>query len=153
MRTWAILLTFVLALVTLFPACQGPAENLAEVTPVSVRDGVFVHISSGTAEPHRVLMGLRMARVMSSDKDVLVYFDIKGVEVVLKDSEGIAFGGFDSSKTQLQDLIDKGVTIYVCPTCLAAAGKTAEDLLEGVQIAEKDMFFSFTSGRILTLDY
>jgi hypothetical protein len=37
--------------------------------------------------------------------------------------------------------------------CLKAAGKTADDLAPGVQIADKDKFFSFTRGRILTLDY
>ncbi|TVS10562.1 MAG: hypothetical protein EA424_25190 [Planctomycetaceae bacterium] len=40
-----------------------------------------------------------------------------------------------------------------CPGCLKAAGKTAADLAPGVEIADKDRFFSFTKGRILTLDY
>jgi hypothetical protein len=40
-----------------------------------------------------------------------------------------------------------------CPGCLKAAGKTEEDLADGVQIADKAKFFSFTKGRILTLDY
>ena len=43
--------------------------------------------------------------------------------------------------------------LYACPGCLAAAGKTAEDLRKGVQLATKKVFFGFTSGRVLTLDY
>ncbi len=34
-----------------------------------------------------------------------------------------------------------------------AAEKTKEDLAQGIQLADKKKFFSFTKGRILTLDY
>jgi hypothetical protein len=40
-----------------------------------------------------------------------------------------------------------------CPGCLKAAGKTPADLAAGVRVADKAEFLSFTSGRILTLDY
>jgi hypothetical protein len=40
-----------------------------------------------------------------------------------------------------------------CPTCLKAAGKTPEDLAEGISVADKDKFFNFTKGRILSIDY
>jgi predicted peroxiredoxin len=116
-------------------------------------DGIFIHISNGTNDPHRVLMALKMAEIMSEDKDVLVYFDIKAVEVVLKDAIDLQFSHFPTSKTQLSMLLEKGVTLQVCPGCLKAAGKTAEDVMEGIEIADKEKFFNFTQGRILTLDY
>jgi predicted peroxiredoxin len=117
------------------------------------RDGVFIHITHGKDDPHRVLMALNMARIMSEDRDVLVYFDIKGVEVVLKDSKDITYAHFPSSKQQLSALSKKGVVLMVCPGCLKAAGKTSNDLATGIEIADKDRFFSFTKGRILPLDY
>jgi hypothetical protein len=46
----------------------GSAEN---------RDGVFIHITHGTDDPHRVLMALNMARMMSPNHPVLVYFYIR----------------------------------------------------------------------------
>ena len=98
-------------------------------------------------------MGLRMANVMSADKDVLVYFDIKGVEVVLKGASEINLESFDSAATQLKALLEKGVDVYVCPSCLAASGKSRDDVVPGVKIADKEAFFDFTKGRILTLDY
>jgi predicted peroxiredoxin len=94
-----------------------------------------------------------MAAIMSEDHDVLVYFDIKGIEVVLKDAPDISFAQFPSSKTQLATLAAKGVTLAACPGCLQAAGKTEADLGDGVTVAEKTTFFSFTKGRILALDY
>ncbi len=117
------------------------------------RDGVFIHVSHGSNDPHRVLMALNMAAIMSEDRDVLVYFDIQGIEVVLKDSEDLTYSHFPSSKTQLAALPKRGVILMACPGCLKAAEKTAADLAPGVEIADKDRFFSFTKGRILTLDY
>jgi predicted peroxiredoxin len=119
----------------------------------TVRDGVFIHISHGTDDPHRVAMALNMAVIMSEDRDVMVYFDIKGVEVVLKNAPDISFAQFPGSKAQLAALSGKGVTLAACPGCLEAAGFTPDDLESGITVAEKDRFFNFTKGRILTLDY
>jgi predicted peroxiredoxin len=115
------------------------------------KDGVLVHISHGQDDPHRVLMALNMAAMMSVDHDVLVYFDIRGV--VLADAEEISFSHFPPSKQQLGTLAGNGVTLMACPGCLKAAGKTADDLAPGVDVATKERFFSFSKGRIVTLDY
>jgi predicted peroxiredoxin len=123
-------------------------------TPVAQhRDGIFIHISHGTDDPHRALMALKMAEIMQDTRDVLVYFDIKGVEVCLKGAQDIQYSYFEASKAQMQKLLDKKVTVMVCPTCLKAAGRVPDDLASGIQIADKDKFFTFTKGRILTMDY
>ncbi|MTJ32764.1 MULTISPECIES: DsrE family protein [Aphanizomenonaceae] len=119
----------------------------------TVKDGVFIHISRGTEDPHRVLMALTLAEKMSEDKDVLVFFDIQGVEVALKDEKVIEFREFESAQTLLNKLIKKGILIYVCPMCLKAANHQLEDLMEGVKLAQKEAFFNFTQGRILSLNY
>jgi len=128
----------------------GMTGNLAADT---VRNGVFLHISHGKDDPHRLLMALNMATIMADDHDVLVYFDIKAVNAVLKDSEDIVFAHFPSSRTSLAALKEKNVILMACPGCLKVAGKTGKDLAEGVQVADKNVFFSFTKGRILSLDY
>jgi predicted peroxiredoxin len=117
------------------------------------RDGVVVHVSHGKDDAHRLLMALSMASMMSEKHDVLVYFDIKGVEAVLKDAPDVSYAQFTPLKAQLAELQRKGVALMACPGCLKAAGKTRQDLAPGVQVAEKSRFFSFTKGRILTLDY
>jgi predicted peroxiredoxin len=122
--------------------------------PVSQpRDGVFIHISHGADDAHRLAMALQMAQIMQEQRDVLVYFDIKGVDACLKNASDVQYSQFPGSKTQIQQLLDKKVTIMACPGCLKAAGKTAADLAPGIQVADKDKFFTFTKGRILTLDY
>lgn len=128
--------------------CCGPLGG--EDTP----EGLFVHISQGPDDPHRVLMALAMASIMQeAGRDVLVYFDIRGIEVVLEDSEDLTYKHFGSSRTRIAQLIEGGATVCACPGCLKAADKTADDLLPGVEVADKDRFYSFTKGRILTIDY
>jgi len=119
----------------------------------TVKDGVFIHITESYNDPHRVLMPLKMAVMMSADKDVLVYMDIHAVNILVKGSDDLKFADFESAHTYIKQLTDKGVGVYACPTCLKIAGFKPEDLIEGVQVAQKDKFFNFTKGKIITLDY
>jgi predicted peroxiredoxin len=119
----------------------------------SVRNGVFIHITEGYNDPHRVLMPLKMAMMMTKDKDVLIYMDIHAVELLVKSAKDLKFADFESFQTYIKQLADQKVGIYACPTCLKIAGFKPEDLIDGVQIAQKDKFFDFTKGRIITLDY
>lgn len=138
------------AVLTLATGCPSATSTGGRTV---VRDGVFVHVTKGAEDPHAVLMALKMASLMSEDHDALMYFDLKGVNIVLKDADDLKFRAFDSSKTQLKALIENGVPLYVCPGCLEAAGKTPDDVMPGVMIANKAAFFDFTRGRILTIDY
>jgi len=137
----------------LFPAsgCQHMEGHTAAGEPA--RDGVFIHVTSGPEDPHRVLMAFKMAEMMSQSRDVAMYFDIQGVHVLLKDAPELTYGAFPSSLEQIEKLAGKGVPLMACPGCMQAAGKKAEDLREGTRLADKDTFFQFTEGRILTLDY
>jgi predicted peroxiredoxin len=141
-----LLLNAALIASTVFAIPQINAEE-------TQKDGVFIHISHGTDDPHRLFMALNMANLMAEDHDVLVYFDIKAVDVVLKNSAEMTFSHFPSLKTQIGNLVEKKVPLMACPGCLKVAGKTPEDLANGIRVADKKAFFSFTKGRIVTLDY
>jgi predicted peroxiredoxin len=121
--------------------------------PGSSQDGVFVHISSGPEEAHAVMMGLQMAKLMADDHPVLVYIDVKGIPIALQDAPALQVEPFGKLDAMFADLLAQDVVIYACPGCLKTHGKTAADLRAGVQVAEKEAFFDFTAGRILTLDY
>ena len=139
----------------MFTSCnqnQGAKSQLQEMVS-SETDGVFIHISEGYNDPHRALMPLKMASIMADDKDVLIYFDIHAVEFLVKGSEDLTHPEFESAHTYIRQLNEKNVGLYACPTCLKVAGFEPGDLLEGIQTAQKDKFFNFTRGRILTLDY
>ena len=118
-----------------------------------VKDGVFIHITECYDDPHRALMPLKMATMMAADKDVLVYMDIHAVHLLTKDSKDLNFADFESAHTYIKRLVEMKVGVYACPTCMKIAGIEPADLIEGVQVAQKDKFFNFTKGRIVTLDY
>lgn len=130
---------------------QKDKDIVFELNPP--RDGVFIHISEGYDDPHEVLMPMKMAVMMSEDKDVLVYMDIDAVNLLVKGAKDLNYADFESFQTYLKKLLDKNVGVYACPTCLKIAGFKPEDLMDGVKPAEKEKFFNFTNGRILTLDY
>jgi len=139
----------------LLSSCNRPADQPAasNATSEAARDGVFIHITECYDDPHKVLMPLKMATMMATDKDVLVYMDIHSVHLLVKGAEDITFADFESAHTYIRKLVEMKVGVYACPTCLQIAGYTADDLMDGVQVAQKDKFFNFTKGRIITLDY
>lgn len=136
-------------------ACTNQSHEMEEIQQqahkTDVRDGMFIHVTSN--DPHRVLMALKMAEMISEDHDVLMYFDIDGVEVLVKDAPDLTFAQFPGSHAQLKKLIDKDVIIQACPGCLQAAGYSEADLMDGIVTADKERFYNFTEGRIITLDY
>lgn len=117
------------------------------------RDGVFIHITESYDDPHRLLMPLKMATMMAEDNDVLIYMDIDAVKILVKGAIDITHTDFESALTYIQKLSSMGVGIYACLTCLKVAGYSTDDLMGGILVANKDRFFDFTNGRILTLDY
>ena len=154
------IISFIL-LVSLLFSCQqiqkqessmiSEKQTLTQTEPV--KDGVFIHITESYNDPHRVLMPLKMASIMAMDKDVIVYMDIHAVELLVKGAADLNFAEFESCHTYIKQLTERGVGIYACPTCLKIAGYAPEDLMDGIQVAQKDKFFDFTKGRIITLDY
>ena len=135
------------------PDHRKPSDNQGIANNAAQKDGVFIHITEGYNNPHKVLMPMKMAAIMANDKDVMVYMDIQAVELLVKDAKDLTMDGFESFQTYLKQLLDSKVGIYACPTCLKIAGFHPEDLMAGVQVAEKDKFFNFTKGKIITLDY
>lgn len=138
---WGTLVLIVLLTAT--SCMQAPAPE----------DGMLIHVTSGADDPHRVLMALSMASMMADGRPVLVYFDIDGIEAVLADAPDLEYAHFASLHAALATLREKDVPLLACPGCLKAAGKGPADLAEGVEVAAKDRFFAFTTGRVVTLDY
>jgi len=147
---------FIIILILFSTGCRNGNDVTslaADPDTQGARDGLFIHITECYDDPHRVLMPLKMASMMAADKDVIVYMDIHAVHLLVKGAEDIQFADFESAHTYIKRLVDMKVGVYACPTCLKIAGYEPSDLLEGVQVAEKEKFFGFTRGRIVTLDY
>jgi len=131
----------------------GPV-HAQDSSTIQIRDGVFIHLSHGVDSPHRLLMALKMAITMAEgQKDVFVYCDIEAVKVLALTAKNVSMKGFPTLHELLIRLAELKVPIVACPTCMKIAGIAEQDLRPGVKVAQRDLFFSFTKGRILSLDY
>jgi predicted peroxiredoxin len=149
-KVFALLLIPLLAI-----ACirVDSTESASAPDPEPETDGAFIHISKGSGDTHDVLMALMLADKFSTSNDVLVFFDKDGIEMVTEDAPNLEMDPFDSSDDIFDRLVNRGVTILACPACMQVSGLEKSDLRGGVDVAEKEQFFDFTKGRILTLDY
>jgi len=99
-------------------------------------------------------MALKMAVTMAEGKkDVLVYCDIEAVKVLTSTAKDVGMEGFPTLSELLGRLAELKVKVLACPTCMKVAGIEQSDLRAGIHVAERELFFSFTKGRILSLDY
>lgn len=151
-------LIFIITLSICLFACNSadPNKNDLPTTTASdevVKDGVFFHVSSGIEKPKKVLMALTLAAKFAESHDVALFFDLEGVKLLTQNAEELASENYMSTNEALKALTEQGVLIMACPMCVKEAGLTEADLIEGVIIAEKEKFFSFTKGRIVSLDY
>ncbi len=150
MKKFSSLLLIPLLAASCIRVDQAPGEGRWENPP---DDGAFIHITKGADHAHEVLMGLMLADKFSTSRDVLLFFDIKGIEMAVKGAPNLQMDPFDPSDEIFERLADRHVTILACPACLEAAGYDEGDLRRGVRLADKDDFFDFTDGRILSIDY
>lgn len=148
-------LLFLIPVILLSVSCIRVNENPVPQLkiPLAEEEGIFIHVKSGADHEHSILMALQMANIFAETNDVLMYFDIDGIDMVQKDSPNLEMDPFGSSDELIDKLIDKGVTLFACPGCMKVAGVEPSDLRSGFTVADKDEFFNFTDGRILTLDY
>ena len=130
-----------------------PAATQLNTPAENVKDGLFIHVKQGPENAHEVLMALSMALKFAKDSDVLMYFDIDGISMLTKNAPDLQMEPFGSSDVLFSKLVNMGVHIFACPGCMEVYGVSASELRSGVTIADKDEFFNFTDGRILSIDY
>lgn len=150
------------SLMALLVSCNQPPKEKGAPGPIAfenadttVRDGLFIHLSHGYDDVNRSSMALSLAVKMADSVDVLVFCDLEAVKLLTKTAEhpAMAADHYMCPKDALDELRRLNVRIMACPMCMKAAGIKAEDLVDGVIVARRDLFFGFTKGRIVTLDY
>lgn len=152
MKKIAIFLAAFLVASSCIRVNENPVPKI-NMSHLAETDGIFIHVKQGPDNEHEVLMALSMAAKFAPDYDVLMYFDIDGIEMVTTDAPNLEMEPFGSSDRLFDKLVDAGVTIFACPGCMEVSGVKPSDLRTGVTVAEKEEFFDFTDGRILSIDY
>lgn len=117
------------------------------------QNGFLVHVSSGDSQ-FKIIKALRFADNMNKKgNDILLYFDADATYLTLEETEDFVFNNH-SYKTLLRNLASSEVDVRVCKGNLKNGLKKSEkDLISGIEVGDPEMFFSFTDGKIVTLDY
>lgn len=101
-------------------------------------------------------MALTQARVAAQrGHPVTVFLNIRAVHLADKDARLGTFGATGGNPADLlRGLMQAGQTVLVCGGCMAVGGMTADDLIEGVQMASPDRTFgALTAPGAIVLSY
>ena len=100
-------------------------------------NGLNVIVTSADRQSQMMAMMLSFQTMKEHGKSVNMALCGPAGDLVLSSTEtDIFLPPRKSPSTLLQELIDMGANVQVCPLYLPSVGKTAEDLLPGISIAK-----------------
>jgi predicted peroxiredoxin len=123
----------------------GPAGAPVTIVKAAETAPLFLSVISDLdSNPQAVDMAMKLAGFALAEKrSVFVFFNVKGVNVpVTALPDDAQFGAGPPFKEQLAGLIEQGAEIHACPICMKALGVTADNLLEGVSVTNREALFS-----------
>jgi predicted peroxiredoxin len=107
-------------------------------------DKVLIVLSCGTDNPNRATRALFFAMIAQKEgKDTKVFLLDEGVYIAKKGIiENVQAATGDKADDHMAYLQEFGVPILVCTPCAVSRGISAEDLIEGAQMATGDKLIS-----------
>lgn len=112
--------------------------------------GLNVLVTAPERQAQMMALVLSIQTVKKHGKKVNMVLCSSAGDLVLKGTTTEVIKGPNKSPTQmLKALIKMGATVEVCPLYLPNAGKTKDDLIEGISIAKPPV----VAGRLLDTDF
>ena len=121
------------------PESNPPAA--ASSAPATV---LFSVTSNANENPQSVDMAMKLAGFsLDEGRRVVMFFNVTGVKIPLNGfPDDFAFQEDKPIKTQLADLIKRGVDVHVCPICMKALGVEKSDLIDGAKVTTRPSLFA-----------
>ena len=115
---------------------------------------LFSITSSPQEDPHSVTMALQLAgHALDDGREVVLFFNVRGVKAVMESlPDDLAFKD-KPIKLMLAKLIDRGAQAHVCPHCMNALDVTAEDLVRGIVVTDREKLFSKIGSNTVVFTY
>ena len=139
------------SLILLF-GCNSPQQFNAEPA-ASI---VLLSITSDANEtPQSVDMAMKLAGFsLDEGRKVVMFFNVKGVTIPVNNfPDDFAFQTNDPIKTQLTDLIKRGVDVHVCPICMKALDVEDSDVLAGAKVTTRPSLFENIGSNTAVFTY
>lgn len=127
-----------------------------EATPAAAEDQASFFYNMTEDDSWTTGMALAQASVAASrGHSVTVFLNIRAVNLANQNAIQSPWG--PSGKTPAQaiaTLIADGHTVLICGGCMKVAGLSADDLIDGVQIANPDLTFgAMTAPETIVISY
>lgn len=112
--------------------------------------GLNVLVNSGDRQTQMMAMVLSVQAMQTHGKEIHMVLCGAAGDLALQSTETETFLPSKKSPTMLLNtLLQLGASVQVCPLYLPNAGKTTDDLMSGITVAEPPVF----AGRLLEKDY
>ena len=111
--------------------------------------------SDANEDPQSVDMAMKLAGFsLDEGRNVVMFFNVKGVTIPKSEFPAdFAFQEDTPIKTQLADLIERGVDVHVCPICMKAIGVEESDLIEGAKVTTRPSLFENIGANSAVFTY
>lgn len=124
---------------------MGMMEKMSHMTH---QQATMVHVSSDEADSVSMAMTLA-TRLHSKLKNVLVFLDVKGVKVGMKNPTH----SLEMGNSLVRDFIDQAGRVVICRPCLKKMGVSEDDLLPGMEFSHQDKMAKIFSESPTIIDY
>ena len=91
---------------------------------------------------------------LEEGRHVVMFFNVKGVWIPSNAlADDLAFQEDQPIKTQLADLIQRGVDVDVCPICMKALGVEESGLIDGANVTTRHSLFANIDANTAVFTY
>ena len=136
-----------LALVSLIlmAGCSGSPSSSPTPSSPSTKSTVLFSVTSDANErPQSIDMAMKLAGFsLDEGRQVVMFFNVKGVTIPRNQFPAdFAFQDNLPIKTQMTELIERGLDVHVCPICMQALDVKESDLIEGAKVTTRTNLFA-----------
>lgn len=138
----------------LLVGCAGSGSTHDAATMTDARPVVVLNVTRGLEDIKAGSMALLLAgHALDDGRQVIVFLNVHGVKLADRDLSATLASHDKPVKQLLGDLIDRGVTVLVCPACMKAADMTAADLVPGARTASRQALFGPLDDQAIVFSY
>ncbi len=112
----------------------------------------LINAEYGKDNIEKATISFILAASASKENEAVVFVTAAATYLCAKGgADGLVYEGAEPIKDLMAQFIGNGGRIWVCPICAKLKGITAEDLIEGAEIAgaPKSMAFLASGGKVL----
>ncbi|MGB0495627.1 MAG: DsrE family protein [Kangiellaceae bacterium] len=112
----------------------------------------LINAQYGKDDVEKATISFILAASASKESEAVVFVTAAATYLCAKGgANGVVYEGAEPIKDLMDQFVSNGGRIWVCPICAKLKGITADDLIEGAEIAgaPKSMAFLANGGKVL----